>query len=550
MANLHEQVSKLTLDLKPPDTLNASGARFRSANQSRFTVTPARSTLRSNKNSESPGFNGPFITNWIQDDAYKKVDELQKHLSTQIDEMDSKIENALKKQDRLFVSAYREHMQTIQQELAELQRRFHADEVRTYGDKRFVELQKKTDLYRDEALRIREECDKIKKENDNLRARISILIDEKNFLTNYINFGSERTKKIREEVGRALNESYLRTHNKSNKSFSGSEISPNHSFTRGRKVSKPTTPIRDLEDSQSRIDQSFLPRLDADLMSPLERFEKLIKEIKQANNLQNAIEKVEKTGLALVQDLENKVNRLTKALQRETKEKNKMLQRQAADQASELEKFFVECVDQVRKEIFKRKILAQKTFNHLKEGEIQEESPQPDMALVKKNVDLGKFLVNDKMKLLEIFLTNEEVLYYIYEGVFGRGKKKNPMQDESKIDPSTQIIKASEENTEQTKINTSHFLTLLEEDDSNRELEEKRNQGVGATKMLKELSLGYPAKHNQVLDFRSLYGIPEVNVDKILELRKIDVAKVDKRTKESTNRTRGTSVGNTITHDR
>jgi DNA-binding TFAR19-related protein (PDSD5 family) len=98
---------------------------------------------------------------------------------------------------------------------------------------------------------------------------------------------------------------------------------------------------------------------------------------------------------------------------------------QAAEK-NELETLFVDCIEEVRKEIMKRR-LKNEIYNRTKflqmeksseEAKEFEESLLRLAQLAKNRVKITDFTNRDKSNLLDLFVNNEKTLLKIYEALF------------------------------------------------------------------------------------------------------------------------------------
>ncbi|CAE7936538.1 unnamed protein product [Symbiodinium necroappetens] len=131
----------------------------------------------------------------------------------------------------------------------------------------------------------------------------------------------------------------------------------------------------------------------------------------------------------LSQELEEKyqttVRRLKQQLQQEQKQAAKM--RAIADrqftEPSELEAFFLECVDQVKTEITERRKAALEQNKALRaggEGKARgyPEALPPHLAKLAQTPTLDDFTVTDRRKVVELLLSSEHVLQFLYDKLF------------------------------------------------------------------------------------------------------------------------------------
>lgn len=94
---------------------------------------------------------------------------------------------------------------------------------------------------------------------------------------------------------------------------------------------------------------------------------------------------------------------------------------------SELEHIFVDCIEDVRKDIIKRRlkneIMNKKQYKstlkfHEDEAKEFEDTLVKLSEKAKSKVQLSDFTSKDKMNLLDLFVNNEKILLKIYEALF------------------------------------------------------------------------------------------------------------------------------------
>lgn len=93
---------------------------------------------------------------------------------------------------------------------------------------------------------------------------------------------------------------------------------------------------------------------------------------------------------------------------------------------NELEGLFVDCIEEVRKDIMKRR-LKNEIYNKKKFQQIEKNSEEAKefeesllrlAQLAKNRIKLSDFTARDKCNLLDLFVNNEKTLLKIYEALF------------------------------------------------------------------------------------------------------------------------------------
>ena len=95
---------------------------------------------------------------------------------------------------------------------------------------------------------------------------------------------------------------------------------------------------------------------------------------------------------------------------------------------NDLESLFVDCIEEVRKDIMKRrlkneiynkkKMIQQQIEKNSEEAREFEESLLRLAQLAKNKIKLADFTIRDKCNLLDLFVNNEKTLLKIYEALF------------------------------------------------------------------------------------------------------------------------------------
>lgn len=133
-----------------------------------------------------------------------------------------------------------------------------------------------------------------------------------------------------------------------------------------------------------------------------------------------------------VQALETNYNELIRSF-KDLIDRERAAQRKAVSETTnarvernDLEQLFVECIEEVRKEIMRRRlkneIYTHKKFHQvdqtLQEAKDFEESLLRLAQLAKNRVRLIDFSKKDKYHLLDLFVNNEKTLLKVYEALF------------------------------------------------------------------------------------------------------------------------------------
>ena len=130
-----------------------------------------------------------------------------------------------------------------------------------------------------------------------------------------------------------------------------------------------------------------------------------------------------------LRDKENKYVDTIKHLKNQIDNEKKYARSLRADkvnfmtQKNELEEFFLQCIEEVRKDIVKRKTISSSYSNKrantgLRKSTSTASMPRSEAAAVEANAKLDNFTATDKRKVIELLMSNENVLLFLYEKLF------------------------------------------------------------------------------------------------------------------------------------
>merc|ERR1719160_1667508 len=137
-----------------------------------------------------------------------KILDLHRDLQALADELDNKVEGKLNANENAFFLAYKSHMYTVQKEFNELRQKADEEETKTRRDAKISSLEKELDWFMNEALRLDELCKKYKKELDKWKGKADALEDDRQFLQNQIKTAKRSNKSLRGAVEKAQTSAY------------------------------------------------------------------------------------------------------------------------------------------------------------------------------------------------------------------------------------------------------------------------------------------------------------------------------------------------------
>jgi len=320
--------------------------------------------------------------------------ELHNKLQDLAADLEDRVENKLCNNETAFFLAYEHHMHNVQKEFKELRQRADEEETKTRRDAKIRSLERELDWFMNEALRLDELCKKYKKELDKWKGRADALEDDRQFLENQIQTAKKNNKTLRNAVENAQTAAY------------SALVAPDE----GGPAALPAAPESPAFGSAPEHPAIDTMQLHGGLSHELE------------------------------QRYQTCVQRLQQQLETERKLAAKM--RAVSDrhfaEPSELEQFFLDCVEKVKSGIVERKAVSKDQSARLKKGDRgvekakaleakqQAESAQNARggrvaAPAAPTASLEDFNVADRRKVVDLLLSSEQVLQFLYDKLFPTG---------------------------------------------------------------------------------------------------------------------------------
>lgn len=313
-----------------------------------------------------------FLTDFLKQnseaDLIGKIKDYHKLLMSQVDNLGTHIDTVLQKHEQDFLNAFKCQMFSLYTQLKDLKKKNDENEIRLKRDEQINKLQKSLDWFREEAIKLGESTQFYKKESDKWKAKAESLQDDRNFLENQLKNVKRKMKILQmEKKEESESEESLSTSQAHSRIISDTKFVP---------TSKTGEIILEILNKSSSSD-SFL--------YDLEKF---------------------------FHDLEIKYNDSIRHIKNSLESEKKKFKQYSAQQSSlffaknDLESLFLECVEEVRKDISRRKAknLADAKYTKRARTTVPEER--------------GTMTPSDKRKILELLISNEQVLILLYEKLF------------------------------------------------------------------------------------------------------------------------------------
>jgi hypothetical protein len=311
--------------------------------------------------------------------------KLHSELQALADDLDEKVEGKLNNNEWAFFLAYKSHMYTVQKEFNELRQKADEEETKTRRDAKISSLEKELDWFMNEALRLDELCKKYKKELDKWKGKADALEDDRQFLQNQIMTAKKNNKNLRTAVEKAQTSAYSAL-------VASDDASKSRTALPAQEAPAAPAPEAATEGKTLALTNSGLSR------ELEERYQMCVKRLKQ---------------------------------QLETEQRLAAKMRSVSDrqfgEPSELEAFFLQCIEQVKRDIKVRKKDAVDYSRRLIQGNSQKAQTKEPPPVKGKGgkygnpnapVSIDDFTVVDRRKVVELLLSSDRVLQFLYDKLF------------------------------------------------------------------------------------------------------------------------------------
>lgn len=255
----------------------------------------------------------------------------------------------LQKHEADFLNVYKGHMYNIQKEMRVLKEKVSEDELKRKRDEELKSLENERDWFRNEALRLDKLCKQHKRNLEIWKNKAQILEEDRKFMEDQILLAKRENLKLLESL-----ESQKELALSNEKTW----IKPDDSIKLS--ISRPETAVK----QQSKF------------VSTIKHLQSQIDIQKKSMKLQNAVCA------------------------------NYFLEK------GELEDFFLDCIEEVKKDIKRRKSQQILHSKYLSSSQKSLNKPSTD------EVSLKEFTVTDKRKVIELIVTREEVIKMLQELIF------------------------------------------------------------------------------------------------------------------------------------
>ncbi|CAD8110126.1 unnamed protein product [Paramecium sonneborni] len=282
------------------------------------------------------------------------------------------------KNEAEFIIAYQSHMKKIKEELKELRYKIQEQQNIHQNKGKIMNNDNELVYFREECLKLYQKVELKNKENYTLKFKLTELQKTNDFLEQQIKSLMKKVKlqEIDKEQSKIvqLDQTFC-------------TITPANQQKSNRRRLTDYLPKVEINSSLSKHHYSSIKE-----MFPTDELNK------ENFKYDEIIEKITKYVTIIEQRYQNQNKILNEKVQ-----KLMIFQNKKSIIRSDLEYFFLECVDTVRREIQKKKLLG---------------SQQQQQSYLDSIQDFQQFYKEDKIKILELVVSNEKLLVFIYQKLF------------------------------------------------------------------------------------------------------------------------------------
>lgn len=322
--------------------------------------------------------------------AGNRIVEYHQELTNLANSLDTRMSALLKEHEKDFFLSYKTHMYTVQKEIKILRMKADAEEAKTREDSKIKALEGELDWFMTEALRLDELCKSYKKEVDKWKSKAEALDEDRRFLEDQIKGAKRQNKILKAASERARSSAYsalMATAKDSGHELVALPATANQE-TQWRPLSGGQNPaagsaMRRAMEARARTPEAMTMAMPKGILNSSGKF---------GGSSPNGALPLGYSGLS--NEAEERyveaVAHLKESIVRE-QQNVRILQATRAtsySKKSELEEFFLKCIDEARKELTR-----------------------------KRHVNMYREKT-EKERVLEAMLNNEDVLVCLYEKLF------------------------------------------------------------------------------------------------------------------------------------
>lgn len=362
-----------------------------------------------------------FITN--VEEVAQATDEIKdnyKKLLSVIETLDDRVSEVIQSHEKDFFSAFKHRLTRIKGEMMELKDQASKEKLKHKNEKRMIELEKERDWFRKEALKLDKMCRDHKRQLNKMKVTLENTQEDRDFFRIQL-FKAKKVNKamiIELEKYRDGKNIIFEEEEESVQPQLALEAEPQREESLSE-IFQPLAIKQEgeeaavmVEDYEQQKDRPIASRETQRTKAGSYREEfSLQDEVLQENKEMKMREEMyEET----IRHLRNQMDLLKKSSVKLKRDKVKFSQ-----DKTDLEEFFLSCIEEVKKDILKRRALSRsQSAKKVIKNVATHSDGGSSMRRLKETGKLADFTNTDKRKVIELLLSNESILLFLYEKLF------------------------------------------------------------------------------------------------------------------------------------
>ncbi len=328
------------------------------------------------------------------------INQLYGQLNNCIQALDKKVGDVLRKHESDFLNQYKKHMIEVQTKIRDLQEKANEDVIQEKRKQKIAALQEERDRLKTRAVQLDSSCKELKQSVDKWKNEAETLEDDRRFIEEQIAAARKQNQRLKDQL-RFMQQA---------QDHQAEDPTP------------PETPGRE--------------------GIPQEQQQMELKELLQAEGVQTT---EQEEHSAYFQQIEHRYQETLQHLNNQLEAEKRNLKKLKASKANyvlekgEFEDIFIDCVEEVKKDILTRRARAQelslKSSKHMTRAVSEKVIPLRDSQEVK----LEHFTDPDRRKVMELFISHEKVLDFLHEKLFQRPDDESPSRSQLFAQSTTKV---------------------------------------------------------------------------------------------------------------
>jgi len=336
-------------------------------------------------------------------DTVEPLNVVYQNLDNLVNNLNKNIVDIVRKQNRGFLDQYKTELKARKLNLISLEAQYEESISKVNKEEKYIELENEIQYFKDEAVRVTKLLHERDSQIKSLKSQISNLKDENNVLANYLKY-----KVIDRHKSKAENEAHFDDMNlfKPVKPRAGSVKASREKSFREKQIFLTTVGNKDLFKTLNNYNVFENENDQKNPKTKMDEVKHFIEELNQRSfQSKNAIiNKAQKFCTDLVDYYEKKVRKLSDKMTKE-RDSSPKTENMKIEGTKDLLEFFNQCVNDVKRNITQRKTISRGTMRSmLNKTTTTWNSVQDEFHNLGEN-----FLLRDKQKVLEMFVTNPQV---------------------------------------------------------------------------------------------------------------------------------------------